>query len=378
MDNIKIDNSLASAVKSGRWGNPGSKFYNKLMECGNYKALINEAYLLHGDVYKDTTFAGSKCKYPHHVISNGKLVVSIPGIKAAYSRAKQMGVFTGKLKSHLEKHYREMGIYKDSTMDHDNVMKENFEYIENTINGILGTHLYEEDTALYDSSETDDMILNESYEYDETNIDELVEWVDRFVHDDNFRESIECYDEVSHSNLKYDYRFAEDISTGHKLKIVYLISNDMNLENNYELRDDGKYSIKVGKEGIRDMKKNGSTDHESSGQKVIAIIDTATGDKLSEAKTRGLFTGISGYTDENPQIVRVGEIDKMPSFKSTFMGHGRNDKEDIVARERTPHMRGMKGRHMDPGDKLYDQRYVDRYVANEERKRKEENRNAAH
>lgn len=89
------------------------------MECPNWKALLNEAYLITGsDIKKgETTYSASGCKYPHHKIVGGKLVVSEKGVKAAFSRAKQTGVFKGDVKSHLEKHYRELGLLKGSAME---------------------------------------------------------------------------------------------------------------------------------------------------------------------------------------------------------------------------------------------------------------------
>ena len=143
---LKIDNRKDAAIKSGTWSNPGAKFYDILLDSmysedgtipddikeyqkrlktgsiGQYDTLLKEAYLIapvsgiHNSPYGRTHYSQSGCKYPHHVIRNGTLVVSIPGLKAAYSRAKQQGIFKGAVKEHLERHYKELGLYEDSTM----------------------------------------------------------------------------------------------------------------------------------------------------------------------------------------------------------------------------------------------------------------------
>ena len=132
---LEIDNSKESAVH-GKWKNPGASFYNQLLNTGWVpegdnpdidkcifpKQYLEESYLIvpinkikYGP-YGTTPFSRSGCKYPHHTIKGNKLVVHIDGLKAAYSRAKQMGEFKGELKAHLEKHYKELGLYEDSTM----------------------------------------------------------------------------------------------------------------------------------------------------------------------------------------------------------------------------------------------------------------------
>ena len=133
---LEIDNSKESAVQ-GKWKNPGASFYNQLLNAGwvpegNSPDMdkcifphqyLEEAYLIapinkikYGP-YGMTPFSRSGCKYPHHTIKGNKLVVHIDGLKAAYSRAKQIGEFKGKVKEHLEKHYKELGLYEDSTMN---------------------------------------------------------------------------------------------------------------------------------------------------------------------------------------------------------------------------------------------------------------------
>lgn len=127
MAEIKINNSKESAV-DGKWSKPSSKYYDALKHS---KKLLDEAFLIVGEkAGEDCSFSASGCKYPHHVIKDDELVLSIPGVKAAYSRAKQMGQFSGDLKSHLERHYKELGLYEGSTMESDKAIEENFAFIE--------------------------------------------------------------------------------------------------------------------------------------------------------------------------------------------------------------------------------------------------------
>jgi len=130
---MKIENRREYSV-SGKWGKPSSTFYDTLMEEDNWRSLLNEAFLISNDDIKNTeeevtSFASSGCKYPHHVIKNGKLVVHINGVRAAYARARQMGIYKGEVKSHIDKHYKECGL----TMNHDSIIRENFLMIESVV-----------------------------------------------------------------------------------------------------------------------------------------------------------------------------------------------------------------------------------------------------
>lgn len=168
---LEIDNSKKSSIASGGWSDPGAKLYDQLLQSyyyvggvptdgrsmeraikeGKYKQwydFLEEAYLIapikdiKNSPYEVTPYTRSGCKYPHHVIKNGKLVVSIPGIKAAYARAKQAGIFKGKVKEHLERHYKEMGIYQGSTMQINEKIEQNFDLIEGYIFEATGIDLH--------------------------------------------------------------------------------------------------------------------------------------------------------------------------------------------------------------------------------------------
>lgn len=140
---MKIDNSRESAVQNGKWSSPGASFYDKLMEEENWKSLLNEAYLVAPDKGirntedERTSFSASGCKYPHHEIRGGKLVVSVPGIRAAYSRAAQQGILNGDVKSHLEKHIRELGMqdsFKSSKMSwNESVDSDDMDFVNKVV-----------------------------------------------------------------------------------------------------------------------------------------------------------------------------------------------------------------------------------------------------
>lgn len=106
-DKISIDNSKEAAT-SGEWSNPGQKLFKPITEASNAKSLLKEAYLI-GD-FSDNEYEITKFKYPHHVIRDGKLVVHKDGLQSAFSRAAQQGIVKGDVKSHLLKHYRELGL----------------------------------------------------------------------------------------------------------------------------------------------------------------------------------------------------------------------------------------------------------------------------
>lgn len=108
---IKIDNTKEASV-NGSWSNPRRKLFVPIERASNSVSLLKEAYLINEGDYSHPEI--SKLKYPHHVIRNGKLVVHENGLQAAFKRAKQQGIFSGKIKSHILRHYRELGLSQDN------------------------------------------------------------------------------------------------------------------------------------------------------------------------------------------------------------------------------------------------------------------------
>ncbi len=106
--NIQIDNKKESAINGQSWENPGKALYEPIMEASNEESLVKEAYLVVEDGWKDAP--SEHLKYPHHEVKDGKLVLNVAGVKAAFARASQQGIVDGDVKKHLERHYRELGL----------------------------------------------------------------------------------------------------------------------------------------------------------------------------------------------------------------------------------------------------------------------------
>lgn len=336
---LTIDNSKKLAVKSGKWKDPGARFYDILMNAYDnrwvadgrntlpeekesrtwhyWQDFLKEAYLkapvskiTNKGPYGMTPFARSGCKYPHHAIRNGNLVVSVPGLKAAYTRVCQMHELKGDIKEHLERHIKELGIQASF---HDGMLSWNEAHevkIEENFNSI------------YD------------YIQENTGID---------LHDNYMTEA-------SHGKLKYDFRFGWDYNTGHQVKIVYSLDNievtgvgdfywkynndNKNPDGSLKM-DEGQYKDWVSK----NITRKGNNDHQSKGQKVLAIIDLVTNKKLKSVKlmspisldgTEYRFTHYTAIPNEildearrlatnnhGISMIKTGEVDNNPSFKST-------------------------------------------------------------
>lgn len=158
---LKINNSKEAAIyrKDSHWKDPGAAFYDRLLRSlyfadidnDNVKELVNdprnlsyqdylkEAYLvapissIKNSPHGVTPYSRSGCKYPHHEIKGDELVVNINGLRAAYARARQMKVFRGPIKEHLMRHFNELDLTKDMNLDKDDLIEENFNWIESFI-----------------------------------------------------------------------------------------------------------------------------------------------------------------------------------------------------------------------------------------------------
>lgn len=179
-----------------------------------------------------------------------------------------------------------------------------------------------------------------------------------FSEDDTYNEIMDMsidtediFDEASHGKLKYDFRMGWDYNTGHMIKIVYSLENiNVTDVGDFYYNYDGKKTgathdshLKYTRDNIR---KKGNTDHQSTGQKVLAIIDTVTNTRLQEVKLLNPFCShinIRSTTqprenleksraaaDANPNFlshVKVGEIDKGKTYKSTHWATRIMDKD---------------------------------------------------
>ena len=113
-NNIKIDNTKEAAAH-GAWSNPRRKLFAPISKASNAAALVREAYLINDG--SDTEPKISKLKYPHHVVRDGKLVIHVDGLQAAFQRAKQQGIFRGAVKAHIARHYKELGLSTENFAD---------------------------------------------------------------------------------------------------------------------------------------------------------------------------------------------------------------------------------------------------------------------
>lgn len=166
---LKINNTKGHSVNRGKWKDPGAKLYDQLLQAfyciggiptdgkgmdkavaeGKYKQwpdFLHEAYLvapvkdIKNSPYRVTPYSRSGCKYPHHTIRNGELVVSIPGLKAAYDRAFRYDELHGPILRHLNRHMKELGLTHQwhHGQLYWNEQADSMGKIENNFNSIMG------------------------------------------------------------------------------------------------------------------------------------------------------------------------------------------------------------------------------------------------
>ena len=171
-DKIDIDNTKDSAKNSNSWKNPGATFLNKCLKASNHKALVKEAYaVIPNDVSGDVSI--NDVGYPHHDIVDGKMVVDVAGVEAAYKRAKQQGV-TGDTMDHIEKHRKELGLDKqdNSLIENDDKKVEKLEdtKAKDTVDYKAE---YEKIQANYTKLQTEFEEYKKDYATPEKDVDEL-------------------------------------------------------------------------------------------------------------------------------------------------------------------------------------------------------------
>lgn len=279
---LKINNSKDASIKSGKWKDPGAKLYDQLLNAAYFASddvddprnenvwyYLRETYLIapvkdikYGP-YGQTPYSRSGCKYPHHVIRNGELIVHEAGLKAAYSRAKQMGIFSGEVKEHLERHYKELGLYENSTMRMDETLEQNFDFIEN-------------------------------YIYENTGID--------------LYSPTQLFEERSHGSLKSSFRIVKDVETGHNIKLVFnLNKEDIKEIDSFPSDPEKNRDPKI----INRIRHDGHNDFKSTGT-LKAIIDLETGKKLNKVIAMGPIYGLNHSIE-----YVVGKKETIPTFKAT-------------------------------------------------------------
>lgn len=125
-DPIEIDNSAESA-DNRPWGEVDLENLRKrIMRARNYRSLVREAYLVVEDGYESAP--SQHLKYPHHVIKNGKLVVSRTGVRAAKARLMQNDPNNQAALRHLRRHERELGMGEEESVIGEALTVEELEF----------------------------------------------------------------------------------------------------------------------------------------------------------------------------------------------------------------------------------------------------------
>ena len=107
---IKIDNSKDAAVDSKKWDPSKSELIKAILNASQPSTLMREVFLVCPEKVGD--LEAKTCGYPHHDIIDSKCVLNLAGVKAAYARAKQQGIYEGEVKEHLDRHRKELGLDK--------------------------------------------------------------------------------------------------------------------------------------------------------------------------------------------------------------------------------------------------------------------------
>ena len=212
---IEIDNSKESSV-GGSWSNPRRKLFNPILKAPNKRYLLKEAYLI-GD-FDSVEPEITKFKYPHHVIRDGKLVLHKDGLQAAFSRASQQGIVDGNIKSHLLKHYRELGLSTENFSEF-NISEEQFRlYFSDdfSVESVGDSNMTEEikESCVEEVKETEDSKMEEIKEAEEScekmeNINESEESCEKMEEDDS---EDETNDEDKEDEDKEEDNKEEDMS----------------------------------------------------------------------------------------------------------------------------------------------------------------------
>lgn len=309
------------------------------------------------------------------------------------NRMKQLGYDVNDRRDWSSIHWCEKICGYDKTLeeicdDMERIVEEKFSFIEEFSFG------GDNDSGPYYSGTVDAEYLCKNIDLSNIQETDIREYAEYTLSDDliNYYENyhrLMSYDqyveEKSHGKLKYDFRLGFDYNTGHSLKIVYSL-DDINVDMGGGTYADPKAGYKKSEENLKlrsssdardyiksTIAKKGDLDHASSGQKVLAIVDNKTGERLKSARVIGLYAHAVRSSFNRPELlkqdleyvqkhhkadefpeVRVGEIDKASTFKSTKLfktkmymdreGYAHNDGVDKfdVAFNSLKHGRGAK------------------------------------
>ena len=119
---IIISNSPNDAVQRGEveWTGPGADLQQTILTAENAEEILRESYLFVPENVMShkrwPSLAKCGCKYPHHVLKDGILVLSEAGVKNAFRRGRWHINSVGAVKEHIIRHYKDLGIYENSEL----------------------------------------------------------------------------------------------------------------------------------------------------------------------------------------------------------------------------------------------------------------------
>lgn len=120
---IDIDNSKESANMGDSWNVDKGIYFKNCKEASNARSVFEEAYLDVTIPENIDDITETDCKYPHHEFTNGKLIVSKAACIAAEKRLAANDPTNEKAKTHLMKHFKELGIPLSEFLGGDNKSK---------------------------------------------------------------------------------------------------------------------------------------------------------------------------------------------------------------------------------------------------------------
>lgn len=212
---MRISNSSKDMYRSKKWENPGASLYNNIMSEDNWEELLKEAYLVApvDCIDENTSLNKSGCKYPHHVIKDGKLVPSLAGLKSAYICARNQGCFdqdpekrpeySKSLVTHINRHFKELGLKAEwhhgefyLTEKSERKMKSNFDSIYSYIMEQTGINLFDDE---YKTTKESQGYHNESVGLTGPNDSEIASSIFNVIGN-----TPELIYEWMHKNISYD------------------------------------------------------------------------------------------------------------------------------------------------------------------------------
>lgn len=305
-ENIEIDNSKDSAI-SGSWSNPRNKLFTPIINATNTESLLKEAYLINNNMSDDSSMADHK--YPHHIIKDKKLVIHKNGLKAAFQRASQQGIVKGDVRSHLLRHYRELGLSIENYSEFNITKVEFEEYFAE----------YFKDT--------------ESVGDKKLNIDERKELLNSYFSKFTFTNNEETFikyaiDEVGENTVK-----CTDNESGCKYEIKYSISDDNEVSvdmSNITKMDDEHHKDT----NIKDSSEETSTFEDEDSHNKDTMFDDEDknddrDDEIEELKNKYSELESRCAELEKANKVYMEEIEKMSDYKDL-----KKFKEDKEAEEK--------------------------------------------